>query len=386
MTANAPAISYKPSWTGRGLDWLGARSVTAMFFATVIAPTAAATLYYGVLASNIYVSEAHFVVRGVNGQNIGGLAALFRTLGIARSVDDTFAVQNYMRSRDAMRQLNAKLNLRKMFTQSDIDFVARFEGLWAQPEFESLYTYFQNRVEVLHNDVTGITTLRVTAFTPGDSHKIASNLLELSENFVNDINKRARDDALNAAEEVRVKAEAKVIEAAAKLTAFRNKENFIDPLKSSTRGIDLIGKLSGELAETKVRRNELMETSPSNPSLPGLNSRIAVLENQIADEKLKIVGGDQSLSSKISTFERLVLEREFTDRAFSSALESVESARQEARQKKLYIEKIVKPNLPDKSTEPKRLLNIVATLFFGLMLYFMSWLVLSGAREHSHAS
>jgi capsular polysaccharide transport system permease protein len=351
----------------------------------VVIPALTAFIYYGLIASPIYVSEAKFVVRGVNGQNIGGLAALFRTLGIARSVDDTFAVQNFMRSRDAARQLDQKLGLRKIYGVPEVDFVARFEGFWRQPQFESLYQYYLGRVEVIHSDTTGITTLRALAFTPEDSHKIALALLRASEELVNRMNTRATNDAVTAAQRVMAGAEQKVIDAQKQLTDFRNRADFVDPVSASTRSFQLISRISGELADARVRRNELARVSPSHPSLPGLNNRIAALEIEANNEKRKVVGTDTSLTMKMSEFERLMLQREFTDRALSAALDSLESARQEARRKQLYIETIAQPNLPDKASEPKRFLNILTTIVFSLTLFGMCWLLIAGGREHAHA-
>jgi capsular polysaccharide transport system permease protein len=382
----ATAIASYPGGIGRYVRKIREmRAAWMTFILVVVVPITFAMIYYGVLASNLYVSEAKFVVRGVNGQNIGGLAALFRTLGIARSVDDTFAVQNFMKSRDALRQLDARLRLRQKFSKPEIDMIARFQGFWAQPQFESLYQYYLTRVEVLHSDTTGITTLRAYGFSPRDAYDISSSLLDISEQFVNRINARATHDALSATQRVLAKAENDVLLAQKNLTDFRNREDFVDPVSSGAKTLELVGKLSSELAEVRVRRNELMNISPSHPALPGLNNRIAALVDQADAEKRKIVGTDTSLTMKMSQFERLVLQREFSDRALSAALDSVESARQEARRKQLYIEKIVTPNLPDKSTEPHRGHNILATIVFSFALYGMIWLLLAGGREHAHA-
>ncbi|MFO0473757.1 MAG: chain-length determining protein, partial [Alphaproteobacteria bacterium] len=89
-------------------------------------------------------------------------------------------------------------------------------------------------------------------------------------------------------------------------------------------------------------------------------------------------------ASKVSTYERLVLQREFTDRALSLALDALEAARQEARSKQLYIQTIVTPNTPDAALEPRRLRYILTVALLCLTLYGMVWLIYAGAKEHVH--
>ena len=54
------------------------------------------------------------VVRGVSSQRATGIDILFRTFGISRAVDDSNAVQAYLLSRDAVRQLRQPPALRAM--------------------------------------------------------------------------------------------------------------------------------------------------------------------------------------------------------------------------------------------------------------------------------
>jgi len=192
--------------------------------------------------------------------------------------------------------------------------------------------------------VTGITTLTVQAFTPQDAHRIATNLITISEQLVNRMNERATKDALDQAGKVITQAEEAVFRAQRDLTEFRNKENFIDPTSASLKVFDVIGGLSSDLATVRIQIAEVQKNSPLSPALDNLRNRERALSDQIAAESAKIVGSDQSLASKMATYERLVLQREFTDRALSLALDAHEAARQEARAKQLYIQPIVMPN------------------------------------------
>ena len=49
-------------------------SLTARFLLIVVAPTVAAALYYGLIASDRYVAHASYLVRSVNSHRAGGLS------------------------------------------------------------------------------------------------------------------------------------------------------------------------------------------------------------------------------------------------------------------------------------------------------------------------
>jgi capsular polysaccharide transport system permease protein len=339
-------------------------------------------VYFEVIATDRYVSEAKFIVRGVSGRQGSGLEALFRTFGISRAEDDAFAVHNYIQSRDVVRALDEQKPLRAVFGPSYADIFSRYPQLWRRDSFEALYEYYQQRVQVSYQPSTGISTLRVSAFEPADTKFIAEALLRLSEQLINRMNDRANADALSYAEQSVERAQEMVIKSQREITSYRNSELLIDPSAMSLKTLDLIGSLAGEVARTRLQLSETINKSPSNPTIQGLQFRIEALEAQIAAEKSKIVGGADALASKVSSYERLVLNREFADRNLAAAFATLETARQEGRQQHLYIETVVSPTLPDDATEPRRFRTVVTILFCGFALFGMLWLAIAGSREH----
>lgn len=69
------------------------RYALSLFLAVFAAPTIWAVLYYGVISSDRYISEAKFIVRGLNGNQVGGLSVLLRTFGISRANEDSYAIK-----------------------------------------------------------------------------------------------------------------------------------------------------------------------------------------------------------------------------------------------------------------------------------------------------
>ena len=80
--------------------------VNIILWCTVIIPTVLAIIYYGLIASDVYISESRFVVRSPQRQTQTGLGALLQGTGFARSQDDTYSVHDFVLSRDALKELD----------------------------------------------------------------------------------------------------------------------------------------------------------------------------------------------------------------------------------------------------------------------------------------
>jgi capsular polysaccharide transport system permease protein len=359
------------------------KRIDRLFLLTVLAPTLIAIIYFSLIASDVYVSESRFVVRSPEKQSASALGMLLKGAGFSRAQDDTYTVQDYMLSRDALQALEDKLALRDAFSKSSIDPFSRFSGIvfWRE-SFEALHQYYQKKLTLQFDPVSAITTMTVRAFSAEDAYRINLELLEQGEALVNRLNERGRQDLIRfAANEVAI-AEEKAKAAAIALSAYRNKTNVIDPEKESAIRLQLIAKLQDELIATKAQLTQLQSFTRDNPQIPSLQKRAQNLQSEIDAEMARVAGGDKSLANKAAQFQRLALEREFADRQLGTALASLEQARNEAQRKQLYLERIVQPSLPDYPVEPKRILGIVATLVLGLIAWGVLVLLVAGVKEH----
>ncbi|WP_349959769.1 capsule biosynthesis protein [Rhizobium sp. ZPR3] len=353
-----------------------------VFGLAVIVPTLVVSAYYAFVAAPIYVSEASFVVRMAAPPSSNVFGSLLQNSGITRSQDDTFSVQEYIRSRQALKELATKLPVRAIFGSPQADWLTRFPRLWENNSEEELYNYYSDRVSVIHNDTTGITVLRTTAFHAQDAADLNTTLLALGGDLLERLNNRARGDAVRFADNEVQEAQQRVIDAQRNITDFRNKELMIDPNASSMSMIDLISNLTAELASTRARLAETRKTAPDSNSIPFLTSQIAALEQQIENERTKMVGSDKSVAPRIADYESLVLMREFANKALVAALDALEAARADARRQQLYLEVVVPPQMPDEAEMPYALKNIVIVFLSLSLAYLLGWLMLTAIKDH----
>jgi capsular polysaccharide transport system permease protein len=155
------------------------------------------------------------------------------------------------------------------------------------------------------------------------------------------------------------------------------------PDQQATLQLNSVSKLQDELVSTQAQLAQLQKISPNNPQISALSSRIDALRNAIVSEASKVTSASGSLSARSPDFERLTLESSFADKQLGVALAELESARTEARQKQIYLERVVQPGLPDKSLQPRRIRSSATVFLISIILWAMARLMIASVREHA---
>lgn len=358
------------------------RSLPSAFLLVVALPTLLAAAYFGMIASPRYVSEARFVVRSQSQEAPSSLGFALQGVGLSTSQTDAFAVHEYVESRQAVADLQRTMPLRGMLAPVEADPLFRFPRFAEGSTNEDLHAAFARFLTIGYDSTTGISTLRVEAFSARDAERIAEGLLKGGESLVNQLNERSSIQAVLDAQRRLSEAEDRLANVQGTLATFRNREGLIDPTQTATQGGELISRLMLSLAELRAERAQVAAGAPQSPQIATLDTRIAAYEDQISDERKKLVGDTSSLAPKIGAYERLSLDQELAGREVAAARSSLDDARIEARRQQLYLERIVPPNLPDKATQPKRILAILTVFLSTLLAYGVGWLIWAGVREH----
>ena len=244
-----------------------------LFVLIVVAPTLSAIVYYGLIASDVYVSESRFLVRSPQHQAPSGLVGqLLQNTGLTpHSQDDTYSVRDYILSRDALKELDEKLNLRKSFSNSEVDLFDRFPGLGWNRSFEKFYLYYGKHVGVEYDPVSSISVLTVRAFTAEDAYKINHALLDMSERLVNTLNDRSRRDLIDFADnEVKIASD-KAKDAALALLTYRSSHAVFEPDKQAALQLEGVAKIQQQLITTETELAQIKKLSPDNPQIGALN-------------------------------------------------------------------------------------------------------------------
>jgi capsular polysaccharide transport system permease protein len=383
VARKAPELPKRPvSTKAKPRYWL-----RASFVLLVIMPIILSAFYYAFVASDRYVVEVKFAVRSPSGDSGGsdlsGLMTGMPSGGI--TTVDSYMVTDFLQSRSLIDKLETRIDLRGMFDPENVDFFSRFSRTRPKEEF---IKYLKWRINPYFDNSSQIITVEVQAFTPEDARRLASEVLALSGELVNEVSERARLDTVRSAEEEVRRNEMLLRDHRAKMAQFRDDEQDIDPTRSVESQQVLLSRLEGELSQKQTMLATLLEfLNTDAPRVKFLDSEIAALEQQVAMQRARLGGGGageggQTLSQRVSDYEELAVDLEFLQRAYVSSMTSLEAARLEADRQQRYLAAFVLPSTPEKAIYPRRFINVVLVA----VLAFMAWsiTVLFGAiiREH----
>lgn len=375
--------------SGRGgsfREWLAAHYALALFLALFMVPTVLASVYFGLIASDRYVSETRFVVRSASKPAADGAAAYLQDIGIKSANDQAFAVQDYIRSRDAMHAISRKLDLRKIWQNEKADFISGYRPLFGPDNEEALYRHYLDQVRVEKNLETGITTVRVKAFGAEDARAIVALILQLSEAKVNEMNQRARTARLASAQDDAERAAHRLAEATAALSRYRDDAQIVDPADTAQASTAQETDLRAERARIQADLSAMLSRAPDNPAVPALRRRLAGLDAEISAQTSNLTGGKGALSDKLAGYEPLYIEQELAAKMYEAAEKQLEAAITEANRQEIFIETIVEPNMPDVPLEPQRIRYTFTVALLSFWAFLSVYLLVSGGREHLNLS
>ena len=356
-----------------------------LFLLLVLFPTLLSSLYFGLIASDVYVSQSKFVI--YNPQTPAqatGLGGLLQGVGLGNNSNYAAnAVHDYLLSRDALQDLQATLHYRQMMSRPTIDPFNRFGGwVWFDTTFEELYRYYTRMVGDTVDSTTNISTLNVDAYTSTDAQRLNEELLHLAQKLVNKLNTSANQDSVRFYENQVRNAQNKVQAAALALATYRNRAKLFSPGPQANLRAQLINKLQDQLLSAQVQLTQLELSARNNPRVALLKKAIHKLSKQITAESSTVAGGNDSIATKSVRYEQLDLERAIREKELTAAIASLEQAKLQAQKQQLFIETIVRPGQPDEALRPRRWRGILATLLAGLLLWGVFSVILAGIQEH----
>jgi capsular polysaccharide transport system permease protein len=324
------------------------------FVAVVLLPTLVVAIYYGLIASSQYATEARFSLR--NGEP--GIADMLGGLtggGGSSQGQDSEIIIDYARSRSMVESLESEINLRRIFSRDDVDPLSRFKK---DKPIEDLVRYWRKRIDAHYEKMSGIITLEVRAFTPEDSLLLTEKVIDRCEQLVNNLSQRSRRDALDQATLELHRAEAQLKTATAGMRETQNSEGVLDATVEAEAVSKIITLLRMELAKAQQQIAAQGEAvSADAPQVKVLNSRMQTLQDQIGRYSNQIADKNQTGESLADR--KGVLDLKKTDLAvamqryvMSSA--AFENARLDLETQKTFLAPFIKPMLATKATYPKR--------------------------------
>jgi len=342
-----------------------------------------AAVYWGLMASDRYVSEARVLIQRTDmssSQAVDFTSLLSGGDGISRA--DQMLLRDRLLSVDMLLKLDHELNLREHYASHDHDLVSRM--FFKNASLEFFHRYFLSRVSAEYDEYAGVLVVQAQAYDPATAQKITQALLKEGEQYMNESGHQLAQEQVNFLEKQVKERETLALSAREKLLAFQNTKGLISPQAAAENLTSVVNKLEEQLSELNARKTALLGyLAPKAPAVVEVDLQIGAVEKQIKTEKARLTGSKgQSLNKTVEEYQRLQLEADFMQEAYKSALVGLEKGRVEATRilKKVLV--LQNATLPEYPLRPRRLYNIVTFLIGALLLAGLLHLLTAIVRDH----
>lgn len=341
----------------------------------------AVVTYFAFIAKDRYVSEVRFVVtRGGETVQSGGAMSLM--VGTSQTQQDAYTAIAYLLSIDMLRWLENKggLDFGAHFVDSGWDV---FNRLPANATIEDAHKFYQKRVTAFYDDVEGIVTMDTEGFSPDFALQLAKAILDHSEEYLNELNRKIADQRLVFVLEELDLSEAKLEEARKLLIDFQNENLTVDPEADIKSRLELIQELKKEQVFKKAELIRLTRESPLAPAIKELSAEISAIDSEMERESKELTGeGAGQLNQLFAEYSKLSQDITFATERYGQSLRVVEEVRVQTLQQHRFLSVVQEPFLPEDSVRPNRVYWSITFAILGIMALQIFRLAIRTVADH----
>ncbi len=387
---NSPGLGFDPNHGRRVLGRFSqeatarAKAIAASrpFVAFVVVAAVLVGFYYFVIATPIYVSEASFSVRGRESSPIaGGLLSAIGGNGSPTQAE-TSEINRYVQSYEMLDKLDKRFNLRARYSQPRVDL---FRHMSANAKREDFLAFYRKMVAIHIEHETNIITLEAKAFDAKSSQELADAILDITGDYIDGLSGQVRRETLKSSEVELQKAETAVRESRLAMTQYRTASGMLDPMSSAAAASGSVESMRAAVIQSQAEMAGLMTyNQPSAPAVVQLRARIQALQSQITQSQNRMTNptAPTSLAQQLYQYEGLMVANEYAEKQLVGAMTAYDTARAIADQRERFLVRIINPHLPDKATEPNRMLSFIETMVVLIAGYGIIALAVAGIRDH----
>ncbi len=374
------ASSFKPR------HW----AIGAGFLALVAMPSAISSGYMAFIAADQYHSFSSFSVRSIDSAQPSDLLGMFTQASGGSTISDSYVLLDFILSERMVQAVDEAFGLDNVFERQGMDF---FYGIKPDMPIEDRLNYWRDMVTVNFDHTSGIMDLEVKAFTPEMSQKVSAFVITQGERLINDLSLTARSEVLKVAQSEVLTAEQRLSQTRAALKNYRDTSQEADPVEGAKLAAQLIASLEQQLVQLRTELSTaLTQMGEDMPRIRLMRSQVASLEKQLNRERQRFGSGVvekggrnaapvSDVAERIQQYEGLQTQNEFAERAYTSALASLEKARIDSSAKQRYLAVFIKPTLSELAQYPHRILNPILVTLAGLLLWGVAVMVFYNIRD-----
>jgi capsular polysaccharide transport system permease protein len=361
----------------------------------VLVPFSLIAFYQLLWMSPRYESRSEVIIQQPdNVSTLDPTLAMLSGLGVSTGNSDTKLVQKFINSNDMLNYLEQKMNLKSHYENKNIDFYSRLSDDATDEEY---LKYYQQHIGVIVEELSGIISINVQAFEPEFSQKLAEEIVNRAEWFINNISQNLAKKQLKFVEGEYKIAQKNLSDAKAKLLEFQKNYRLLDPEADGIAFQQITYQLEGQLAAKKAELNSMLNSmTESAPQVVALRSQIQALKDQLKIERNRLsktsielksnslktdIKSPLSINEIISKFTNLKIALEQALQAYASSKISMEKSRIEAYRQIKYLVVVQKPTKPDDYAYPQITYNLLLTIVLLLIIFGIGRIVIATIEE-----
>ncbi len=352
--------------------------------AIALVTTLLAALYWLFIASDRYVSEARVVIQRTDlpgGQTMDFASLLGGANSGSRS--DQLLLREHLMSVDLLTKLDARLDLRGHYSNSQRDPLSR---LWFEnASIEWFHRHYLSRVSVNLDEYAGVLVIQAQAYDPRMAQAIASQLVQEGEQTMNRLAHQLAQAQVQFLEQQVASLHQRVLQTRRAVLDFQDKKGLVSPQASAESITAIVARLESQRAELQTQRSALQAyLVPQHPSIVLLNQQITAIQQQIAQEQNKLASaGGKTLNRTVEAFQRLEMEASFAQDVYKTALIALEKGRVEATRTLKKMSLLQAPSLPEYPLQPNRFYNLLVFAIVALLMAGVMHLLLAIVKDHT---
>ncbi|MFW8565168.1 chain-length determining protein [Orrella sp. 11846] len=340
-------------------------------------------VYWSVIASDRYVSDANVVIRKTDSASTSPFDLGMLISGVAGVNQlDQLLLREYLLSVDMLQKLDDTLGLRQKFSHSDHDVFSRFWFEDAPAEW--LYRYLRTMISVEFDELPGVLRIRSEAYDPQTAKAMTAFMVAHGEEYMNKLGHELADTQVDFLTRQVQFAREEFENASQALLAFQNREEMLTPKAQAESIGAIIASLESQRAQIETRLDALPPgLEPNHPNVRMLTQSIKSIDRQIAQERGKLTestGG--SLNVSLEQYQKLELAVEFSQQMYQSALMALEKGRFDATRMLDKVSILQAPTTPEYPLEPRRIYNSVVSIILALVVAGILKLLGAIVRDH----
>ncbi|WP_022942917.1 LPS biosynthesis protein [Psychromonas hadalis] len=349
----------------------------------VVLPSLLFAFYQVFIATERFESQAQIIVQQPDAMaTMDAGMALLTGMGVSTGGSDTELIKAYINSYDMLQHLNKALNLRRHYSQPDIDYFSRLQ---ADDTREELFDYYQARVSVVINDKSGIISIYSQGFDSDYAQQLTNEIVKRAEWFINSIGHQLASAQLAFVQQEHENIEGRLRSAQINLLNFQQKYNLLDPTAEGMAMQQITYTLEGKIAE-KQTELKIIKAIMSNkaPQVLVLNNELKALESQLKNERSKLAQSGQDaipVSEILSRFTGYKIKMELALQAYTSSQISLEKSRIEAYRQIKYLIVVEQATLSEENKYPDVIYNISLFLLLLSMAFGIGRIIVSTIQE-----